>query len=142
MDRLRGTRFIPSVHLKSRFIIFLRFKYMILTSSIGFQLSSWHGAQERLVDIRARYWPNPQSSPPIFVVATKCDLMQREVSADQAITFCKKHGAHYFETSAKTGFNIDGLFHAIAQDVSHGLIIGERINSPSLIVCTWRLSVG
>lgn len=55
----------------------------------------------------------------LFVVGNKVDLedryyisknLSREVSTEEAQKLAAKHGFEYFETSAKTGQNIDAVF--------------------------------
>lgn len=60
---------------------------------------------------------SPKDSGFIFVVlGNKCDLIdQRQVSSDVAKEFCTQHGFHFFETSAKSGFQVQDAFEYIAR---------------------------
>jgi len=60
---------------------------------------------------------NAKDSGFIFVVlGNKCDLSEkRQVSSEQAKEFCTTHGFHFFETSAKSGFQVQEAFEYIAR---------------------------
>jgi len=53
----------------------------------------------------------------IFVVlGNKCDLAEtRQVPTTEAEDFCKENGFQFFETSAKSGFNVQDAFEYIAR---------------------------
>ena len=51
------------------------------------------------------------------LVANKTDLENRIVSQEQGEELAEKHGLHYFETSAKSGLNINELFYHIARQI-------------------------
>ena len=44
---------------------------------------------------------------PIIIIGNKIDCQEREVSVEEAENFWKEQGFSYFETSAKTGENIE-----------------------------------
>ena len=44
---------------------------------------------------------------PIIIIGNKIDCQEREVSVEEAESFWKEQGFSYFETSAKTGENIE-----------------------------------
>jgi len=53
-----------------------------------------------------------------IIVGTKCDLdADKEVSYKDASKFAKSHNALYFETSAKSGFQIQEAFSSVANEV-------------------------
>ena len=54
---------------------------------------------------------------PIVVVGNKIDLEDREVKTEDAESFCKKINVPYFETSAKTGENIDNSIRSLVKKV-------------------------
>lgn len=60
---------------------------------------------------------NPKESGFIFVVlGNKCDLAEnRQVSSEAAKDFCTENGFHFFETSAKSGFQVQEAFEYIAR---------------------------
>eukprot|EP01080_Neovahlkampfia_damariscottae_P006425 gene6425-10433_t len=59
----------------------------------------------------------------IILVGTKCDLVnKRQVDEDKIQLFAVEHGLQYFETSSKTGENVDGT---INEFLNH-LIIKNR----------------
>ena len=58
----------------------------------------------------------PESAIQKLIVANKSDLEQfREVSADQGKNLAKQLNLHFFETSAKTGHNVEELFTHMAK---------------------------
>jgi len=59
----------------------------------------------------------PKDAGFIFVVlGNKCDLSdQRQVSPEMAKAYCEENGFHFFETSAKSGFQVQEAFEYIAQ---------------------------
>ena len=54
---------------------------------------------------------------PIIIIGNKIDLEGREVKPEEAESFCKKLNIPYFETSAKTGENIDNSIRALVKMV-------------------------
>jgi small GTP-binding protein len=67
----------------------------------------------------------------IVLVGNKCDL-ERAVTVEQAEAFAREYGVQYFETSAKTGTNIESTIMAVAKmavDNNHmTLDAGEAMN--------------
>ncbi|KYR01237.1 Rab GTPase [Tieghemostelium lacteum] len=65
----------------------------------------------------------------IALVGNKCDLeANRQVSIQEAQDFSKEHGLIFFETSAKTGQNVDDAFEKATQQVWKRL---QTMNDPS-----------
>ena len=52
-----------------------------------------------------------------ILVANKIDLPNRTVTSERGASLAEEHGLDFFETSAKTGSNINELFQAIAQKI-------------------------
>ncbi|KAJ8025874.1 Ras-related protein Rab-24 [Holothuria leucospilota] len=64
---------------------------------------------------------NTKESCEIYLVGTKLDLVEDEtrsrvVDSEEVEKFAKEVGARVFETSSKTGHNIDELFQSVAED--------------------------
>lgn len=62
-----------------------------------------------LTDIKSRC-----GEIPCFVLANKCDRTEREISPDDMATFTSSKNIKIYETSAKTGTNVDKAFESIA----------------------------
>ena len=52
-----------------------------------------------------------------ILVANKTDLPNRTVTSERGMALAQEHGLNFFETSAKTGANINELFFDIAQKI-------------------------
>lgn len=66
------------------------------------------------------YWINDLKSAKddieIFVIGNKADVKERQVSFEEANDFIvKQNGLMYFETSAKTGYNIKEMFETLTR---------------------------
>ena len=60
---------------------------------------------------------DPQKSFPFVVLVNKCDVeaSERKISIDSVKEWCEKNGSiPYFETSAKTGVNVEKAFMQVA----------------------------
>ena len=55
---------------------------------------------------------------PIIIIGNKIDLEEREVQFKEAEKFWKEQGYQYFETSAKTGENVDKIFEESAKEIN------------------------
>lgn len=54
----------------------------------------------------------------MYLVGNKCDIEEeRQVDYEAALQFAKDNDFKYFETSAKTGVNVDDLFQNIAEEI-------------------------
>ena len=64
----------------------------------------------------------------IYLIGNKIDLSkERVVAKEEALNFIEKNKLkNYFETSAKTGYNIDKIFNSIAKDLLE--IYGKKLN--------------
>lgn len=55
------------------------------------------------------------SQKPIILAANKCDLEEtRDVTKQEGEEFAKKYNCKFYEVSAKTGQNVNNVFHDIA----------------------------
>ncbi len=55
----------------------------------------------------------------IYLIGNRADLEdEREVTSERAIEFCKQYNIDkFFETSAKTGFNVEEVFSLVAKEL-------------------------
>jgi len=68
-----------------------------------------------------------------ILVGNKCDMIdQRVVTTKQAQEFAQKHNMHFFETSAKTGINVNDVFETIANGVYIMLKEKEKKNEKDI----------
>ena len=56
------------------------------------------------------------------LVANKCDRTDRIIDTEQGRSLAQQHGLSFFETSAKNGTNVNGVFEHIAE-----VIIKEKL---------------
>jgi GTPase SAR1 family protein len=56
----------------------------------------------------------------IILVGNKCDL-EPEIQNEQGEQLAKNHNIKFFETSAKTGKNVEEIFQALARDIRNKL---------------------
>ena len=69
---------------------------------------NWIKVIENNVDIRQKA---------VILIGNKIDKNERKVSNEEALSFAKRKKIKYFETSAKTGFNIKEVFNEIYKDI-------------------------
>jgi len=55
------------------------------------------------------------------ICANKTDLENRKVGEQEAKKYAHSNGLLYFETSSKSGQNVEELFHTIFQKILHHL---------------------
>ena len=53
----------------------------------------------------------------VIIIGNKIDAEEREIKYEEADLFCKKHNYPYFETSAKTGKNINETINFLVNEV-------------------------
>ncbi|XP_019729244.1 ras-related protein Rab-24 [Hippocampus comes] len=77
---------------------------------------------------RARFWvkelQNCEEHCKIYLCGTKSDLIQgdrslRQIDYHDTQDFAEEIGAQHFETSSKTGSNVDELFQKVAEDYNN-----------------------
>lgn len=56
------------------------------------------------------------------LVANKCDRSDKIIETEKGRALADQHGLMFFETSAKTGHNVNEVFHSIAN-----VIVREKI---------------
>ena len=71
---------------------------------------TFNNVEKWLKDIKSRC-----GEIPCFILANKCDLSDRIILTDEVDAFAAKIGVEIFETSAKTGMNVDNVFELIAK---------------------------
>ena len=54
---------------------------------------------------------------PVLIIGNKIDSDEREIKTEDAESFCKQQNYPYFETSAKTGENIDNTIRFLVKKV-------------------------
>ena len=67
----------------------------------------------------------------IIILGNKNDIIEKErkVSTEEGVLFAKSKNFKYFETSAKTGFNIKKVFSELYEDIYNLNVLGKRIIS-------------
>ena len=50
-----------------------------------------------------------------MIIGNKCDLITKVIEAQQGADLAKDFGLSFFETSAKTGYNVDEAFHYLVE---------------------------
>lgn len=69
----------------------------------------------------------------VMLVGNKCDLTeQREVTAKEALDWARPRGYAVYETSAKTGENIESVFEALAEALVHEKQAHDDKDNPKL----------
>lgn len=65
------------------------------------------------------------------LVANKVDLPNRVISTEQGQALADEHGLKFFETSAKTGHNINDMFFEVASQIVRDRPAAPQSNSKS-----------
>ena len=60
-----------------------------------------------------------------ILVGNKCDVAERLVEYDEGRRLADKYGIPFFETSAKSGINIEDTFMTIARDIKNKILLNE-----------------
>ena len=71
-------------------------------------ISYWINSIEEKVDIKEKV---------MILIGNKIDIDERIVTHEEAVDFAKEHKIKYFETSAKTGFQIKESFKQLYEDI-------------------------
>ena len=67
---------------------------------------------------------------PIIIIGNKIDSDEREVKTEDAEAFCKEQNYPYFETSAKTGENVDETIkYLVKQVIKKNSIFRNKLNN-------------
>ena len=53
----------------------------------------------------------------IVIVGTKCDILDREVTEEEGKKLADELGVKYFETSAKTGYNVNEAYNFLIKNI-------------------------
>ena len=69
---------------------------------------------------------------PVIIIGNKIDLKERDVKTDEANKYCRELGFKYFETSAKTGENVDLTIKYLVKEV----LKKNRINNNKMVINT------
>ena len=54
---------------------------------------------------------------PVIIIGNKIDILEREIKTTEAKKYCKELGFKYFETSAKTGENVNDTIRYLVEEV-------------------------
>ena len=54
---------------------------------------------------------------PVIIIGNKIDLKEREIKTDEANKYCGELGFKYFETSAKTGANVESTVKYLVREI-------------------------
>ena len=65
---------------------------------------------------------------PVIIVGNKIDLNEREIKTEEANKYCNELGYKYFETSAKTGENVNQTIKYLVKEV-----LKKKINKNQII---------
>ena len=57
------------------------------------------------------------NSIPVIIIGNKIDIVEREVKSEEARKYCKDLGFEYYETSAKTGENVNDTIRSLVGEV-------------------------
>ena len=71
---------------------------------------------------RVKFWVNevkkhPEIKTNVVIVGTKCDILDREVTEEEGKKLADELGVRYFETSAKTGYNVNEAYNFLIRDI-------------------------
>jgi len=60
-----------------------------------------------------------------ILVGNKCDIDNRAVDIEEGRKLADKYGIPFFETSAKSGINVEETFMTIARDIKNKILLNE-----------------
>ena len=71
---------------------------------------------------QVKFWVNEvkkysNTETNIVIVGTKCDILDREVTEEEGKKLADELGVKYFETSAKTGYNVNEAYNFLIKDI-------------------------
>ena len=71
---------------------------------------------------QVKFWVNevkkhPEIKTNVVIVGTKCDILDREVTEEEGKKLADELGVKYFETSAKTGYNVNEAYNFLIKDI-------------------------
>ena len=71
---------------------------------------------------RVKFWVNevkkhPEIKTNVVIVGTKCDILDREVTEEEGKKLADELGVKYFETSAKTGYNVNEAYNFLIKNI-------------------------
>ena len=71
---------------------------------------------------RVKFWVNEvkkysNTETNIVIVGTKCDILDREVTEEEGKKLADELGVKYFETSAKTGYNVNEAYNFLIKEI-------------------------
>ena len=71
---------------------------------------------------QVKFWVNevkkhPEIKTNVVIVGTKCDILDREVTEEEGKKLADELGVKYFETSAKTGYNVNEAYNFFIKDI-------------------------
>lgn len=62
-----------------------------------------------------------------ILVGNKCDIPDRAVSYEEGKSLADKYDIPFYETSAKSGININETFMTIARDIKNKILVNETL---------------
>ena len=71
---------------------------------------------------QVKFWVNevkkhPEIKTNVVIVGTKCDILDREVTEEEGKKLADELGVKYFETSAKTGYNVNEAYNFLIKNI-------------------------
>ena len=54
---------------------------------------------------------------PVIIIGNKIDIVEREIKTEEARKYCNDLGFKYYETSAKTGENVNDTIKSLVREV-------------------------
>mmetsp|Transcript_23313 Transcript_23313/g.41223 ORF Transcript_23313/g.41223 Transcript_23313/m.41223 type:complete len:197 (-) Transcript_23313:71-661(-) len=84
----------------------------------------------------------PDPDMPIALAGNKSDCEKRAIDEEELRAFVEENGLQYYETSAKTGDNVDSMFKAIARSLPPLAEDAEDTNEPFPVTNTSAATEG